>query len=80
MPKSRGRKPKKQVAVQQRSTPNRMIFEKLDFGIGDRHEEFKHALLKSAREDVEKYPSLIEKLYGVLKQRWPENVLATFAF
>ncbi len=80
MPKSRGRKPKKQVAVQQRSTPNRMIFEKLDFGIGDRHEEFKHALLKSAREDVEKYPSLIEKLYGVLKQRWPENVLAKFAF
>lgn len=57
-----------------------MIFRKLDFGIGDRHEEFKQALVKSAREDVEEYPKLLDQLFGVLKERMPESVVSTFAF
>jgi hypothetical protein len=57
-----------------------MIFQKMDFGIGDRHEEFKQALLKSAREDVEKYPALLDQLFGVLKERMPESVVSTFGF
>ena len=80
MPKSRRRKPKKPVVTRPPGNPSRMIFQKMDFGIGDRHEEFKQAVLKSAREDVEKYPALLDKLFGVLKERMPESVLSTFSF
>ncbi len=52
----------------------------MDFGIGDRYEEFKQAVLKSAREDVEKYPALLDQLFGVLKERMPESVVSTFGF
>lgn len=80
MPISRGRKLKKQIPAKTRNNPNGMTFEKLDFGIGDRHEEFKQALLKSARDDIDKYPALISRLFAVFKERMPESVLSTFAF
>ena len=57
-----------------------MIFRKIDFGSGDRHEQFKQAVLKSARDDVEKYPVLLDQLFGVLKERMPESVVSTFGF
>lgn len=80
MPKSRGRKPKKRVAARQPGNPNKIFFQKLDFGTGERREEFKDTVLRSAREDVEQYPALVDQLFGVLKERMPENVLSTFAF
>ncbi|EAT09804.1 hypothetical protein NYF14_07895 [Sphingobium sp. 10 DY56-G10] len=52
----------------------------MNFSIGERHEEFKQAVLKSALEDVEKYPALLDQLFGVLKERMPESVVSTFAF
>lgn len=52
----------------------------MDFGIGDRHEEFKKAVLESAREDVQNYPVLLDQLLGVLKEYMPESVVSTFAF
>jgi hypothetical protein len=57
-----------------------MVFQKMDFGIGDRHEEFKQAVLKSAREDVEKYPALLDQLFDVLKEHMPESVVSTLGF
>ncbi|MFC3310846.1 hypothetical protein [Blastomonas aquatica] len=80
MPKSRGRKPKRRVATRPPGNPNKIVFQKLDFGIGERQEEFKDAVLRSAREDVEKYPALLDQLFGVLKERMPESVVSTFAF
>ncbi|MBB3912133.1 hypothetical protein [Sphingomonas desiccabilis] len=80
MPKSRGRKLKKRVAAGPPGNPNKMVFGKLDFGIENRHEEFKRAFLESAREDVEKYPSLLDQLFGLLKECMPESVVSTFAF
>lgn len=80
MPKSRRQKPKKQVAARRPGNPNRIIFQKIDFGNGNRHKEFKQAVLKSAREDVEKYPALLDRLFGVLKEYIPESVISTFGF
>ena len=80
MPNSRKRKPKKQVATRAPFDPSKMVFQKMDFGIGDRHAEFKQAVLKSAREDVEKYPALLDQLFGMLKGHMPESVLSTFGF
>lgn len=80
MPKSRGRQPKKRRSARSSGDPNKIVFQKIDFGVGERHEEFKQALLKSAREDVEKYPALLDQLLGVLKEHMPENVVSTFAF
>lgn len=80
MPKSRRRKPKKQVAAQPHRSPTGAVFQKMDFGIGDRHEEFKQAVLEAARENVEKYPALLDQLLGILKERMPESVVSTFGF
>lgn len=80
MPKSRGRKPKRRVAARPPGNPNKIVFQQMDFGIGERHEEFKHAVLRSAREDVDKYPALLDQLFGILKERMPESVVSTFAF
>ncbi|WP_294329789.1 hypothetical protein [uncultured Sphingomonas sp.] len=52
----------------------------MDFGVGERHEEFKRAILESARDDVEKYPALLDQVFGVLKERMPETVVSNFAF
>lgn len=52
----------------------------MDFGIGERREELKQAILRSALKEVEAYPALIEQLFGILKERMPESVLSTFAF
>lgn len=80
MPKSRGRKSKKQVPARPRGDPNKMVFQKMDFSLGDRREEFKQALLESARRDVENCPALRDQLFGVLKERMPDGVLSTFGF
>lgn len=80
MPKSRRRKPKKQAAARPPGNPNRVVFKEIDFDTGDRHDEFKQAVLKSAREDVEKYPVLLDQLFGVLKEHMPESVISEFGF
>lgn len=80
MPRSRGRKKRTNNRVQPANKPNKIVFGKLDFGVGDRHEEFKQAILKSAREDVERYPKLVEELTRLLKDRMPEEIVSTVAF
>jgi len=80
MPKSRGRKSKKRVAARSLGDPNKMVFRKMDLGFGDRHDEFKQAILESARKDVENYPALFDQLFDVLKERMPEGVVSTFGF
>jgi len=79
MPKSRGRKKAKKLHVRPAVDENKIVFRKIEFG-GNHHAEVKEAILSAARTDVEKFPYLINELLGILKERTPEGILATFAF
>ncbi|WAP70436.1 hypothetical protein [Jiella pelagia] len=80
MPRSRGRRNKAKNTARLASNPNKIVFEKLDFGFGDQREEFKSAILKSAREDVERYPELVDELTNLMKNRMPDGIVSTVAF
>lgn len=80
MPKSRKRKPKQKAAPRYPSSQNSMILQKMDFATEESQKKFKHAALKSANMDVEKYPALLNQLFGVLRKHMPESVLSTFGF
>jgi hypothetical protein len=79
MPRSRGRKKKKNKG-QPIINPNKIFFRKLDFGAGEILQETKDAILKSARDDVDRYPELVDQITALLKEKAPEGVFSTFAF
>lgn len=52
----------------------------MDFGIGEQHEACKQTIFSSSRDDVNKYPAPLDRLFGILKEHTPESVVPTFAF
>jgi hypothetical protein len=76
MPKSRVRKKPVKKPTQKVGS---VTFD--TFSIGEeRREEFKDAILTSARKSVAEFPDLIEKVHEIFRATTPEGILATFGF